>query len=104
MKMIKGIPALPVQNISTATEFYKTSMGFTVAYYDAGFAKPIRDEVELHLWGANDESWKSKGAALSSLPVCSGAETFLAGTGSCRIEVQDINDLFEYFKKQGIYL
>jgi hypothetical protein len=31
-----------------------------------------------------------------------GAESFLAGTASCRIEVQGIDELFEEYKKQEL--
>ena len=30
------------------------------------------------------------------------AENFLAGTASCRIEVQGVDELFEEYKKQGV--
>ena len=63
-------------------------MGFSVPYHD-DFAKLIRDEVEIHLWADSDETWLTRGI-LSTLPVCSGAESFLAGTASCRIEVQGV--------------
>jgi len=102
MKMKKSIPGLPVQNIEKAIEFYKTKLGFSVPYYNDGFAKLIRDEVEIHLWASSDESWKNRGATLSSCPIISGAESFLAGTGGCRIEVQGIGDLFAEYKKQGV--
>ncbi len=102
MKMKKSIPALPVQNIDTAIDFYKTKLGFSVPYHDDGFAKLTYDEVEIHLWNASDETWKDRGASLSKLPICSGAESFLAGTASCRIEVQGIDELFKEYKKQGV--
>ena len=62
----------------------------------------FRDEVEIHLWKSGDETWKNKSGALTTNPVCSGAESFLAGTASCRIEVQGINELFKEYKKQGV--
>lgn len=101
MKMKKRIPALPVQDIKQSMEFYTTRLGFTVRHHDGGFAIVVRDEVEIHLWKSGDESWKNKGAALAAAPICSGAESFLAGTASCRIEVSGIDELFEEYKKQG---
>lgn len=98
----ESIPALPVHNINEAIEFYKTRLGFSVPYHDDGFAKIIRDEVEIHLWASSDETWKDRGASLSELPIWSGAESFLAGTASCRIEVQGIDELFEEYKKQNV--
>jgi hypothetical protein len=35
-------------------------------------------------------------------PVRTGAESFIAGTASCRIEVRGIEELFEEYKKQGV--
>jgi len=102
MKLIKSIPALPVQNIDKAIEFYITKMGFSVPYHDDGFAKLIRDEVEVHLWASSDDSWKNRGSLLSTRPIISGAESFLAGTASCRIEVQEIDKLFEEYKIHGV--
>ena len=49
-----------------------------------------------------DRSWKNEGLALVADPICSGAESFLAGTASCRIEVQGIDELYEEYKKQGV--
>ncbi len=102
MKMKKSIPALPVQNIEKAIKFYISKLGFSVPYNDDGFAKLIRDDVEIHLWASSDETWKNRSASLSVRPIISGAESFLAGTASCRIEVQDINKLFDEYKKQGV--
>ncbi|MCW3106578.1 MAG: bleomycin resistance protein [Segetibacter sp.] len=102
MKMKKTIPALPVQDIKQSMEFYTTKLGFTVRHHDEGFATVVRDQVEIHLWKSGDESWKNKGASLATNPVCSGAESFLAGTASCRIEVHGIDELFEEYKRQGV--
>jgi hypothetical protein len=33
-------------------------------------------------------------AALAERPICSGAESFIAGTASCRIEVTDVDALY----------
>lgn len=99
---MKSIPALPVQNVDKAIEFYKTRLGFSVPYHDDGFAILLRDDVEIHLWASFDETWKNRGASLSERPVISGAESFLAGTSGCRIEVEGIDQLFEEFKLQGV--
>ncbi|QHL87979.1 bleomycin resistance family protein [Nibribacter ruber] len=102
MKMKKSIPALPVRNIGESVKFYSEKLGFEARHKEDGFAILVRDEVELHLWKSGDESWRSKGASLSILPICSGAESFLAGTASCRIEVQGIDELFMEYKAQGV--
>jgi catechol 2,3-dioxygenase-like lactoylglutathione lyase family enzyme len=102
MKMTKTIPALPVQNIRKASEFYRTKLGFSVPHQDEGFAILARDEAEIHLWASNDESWKDFGEEMLRHPIVSGAESFLAGTASCRIEVNGIDELYEEYKKQGV--
>lgn len=101
MKMTKSIPALPVQDIRKAADFYKTRFGFSVPYQNDGFAKLIRDDVEIHLWAASDESWKVRKGIITE-PIVSGAESFLTGTASCRIEVQSVDTLFEEYKNQGV--
>lgn len=102
MKLIRVIPALPVQDIEAAARFYRAKLGFTIGYHDSGFAVTNRDDVEIHLWAANDLSWKSRSPATVSKPVISGAESFLAGTASCRLEVRGINELYAEYKENGV--
>jgi hypothetical protein len=45
-----------------------------------------------HLWAASDATWKHRD--LVAEPIRSGAETFLTGTASCRIEVDDVDALY----------
>lgn len=93
MRLSRTVPALPVQNIEEAAVFYLRRLGFTVQFQDDGFAKLARDEAELHLWAASDQGWKDR-ADLARQPVCSGAESFIAGTASCRIEVDQVDELY----------
>jgi catechol 2,3-dioxygenase-like lactoylglutathione lyase family enzyme len=102
MKMIKSIPAIPVRSIEQSVNFYSDRLGFFVSHQDDGFAILIRDDVEIHFWAASDNKWKGSAVALSKSPVISGAESFLAGTASCRIEVTGIDELFEEYKKEGV--
>ncbi|MEX2639497.1 MAG: hypothetical protein WD266_02335, partial [Balneolales bacterium] len=102
MKMTKSIPALPVKDIEQAVNFYDNMLGFSCQYKDDGFARIVRDEVELHLWSACDKSWKLRSILLFVRPIWSGAESFLAGTASCRIEVKNINDLYSEYKASGV--
>lgn len=102
MKMINTIPALPVHNIEKGVYFYETKLGFTCRHKDEGFAILIRDEVEIHLWAACDKGWKWRSILLFLRPILSGAESFIAGTHSCRVEVKKIDDLFTEYKKQGV--
>jgi catechol 2,3-dioxygenase-like lactoylglutathione lyase family enzyme len=103
MKLMSTIPALPVRDIEAAVTFYRARLGFDIGYHDSTFAITRRDQVEIHLWAANDESWMSR-PTVASRPVQSGAESFLAGTASCRLEVQGIDELYaEYKEKEVLY-
>ena len=86
------IPALPVRDAARAVEFYRDRLGFDVVHQDAGFAVMSRDDAVLHLWEASDETWRDRD--LLERPVSSGAESFIAGTASCRILVDGVDDLF----------
>ncbi len=102
MALGRTIPALPVRDVVAAVSFYGERLGFTALHQDAGFAVLRRDDAVLHLWEASDVSWDGRAAAEPAVgagpagrgPVCSGAESFLAGTASCRIEATDIEALY----------
>jgi len=98
----RTVPALPVQDIEAGAAFYAARLGFEVAYSDEGFAKLRRDEAEIHLWAASDESWRQR-ADLANEPICSGAESFIAGTASCRIEVDGVDDLYDELKRADVF-
>jgi catechol 2,3-dioxygenase-like lactoylglutathione lyase family enzyme len=89
----RTIPALPVRSVGDAVAFYRERLGFGVAHRDGGFAVLSRDDAVLHLWEAGDEGWRDR-EDLRARPVCSGAESFIAGTASARIEVGDVDALF----------
>lgn len=99
MRFIDAIPALPVKDIAQSVGFYRDKLGFTLVHQESGFAILRRDDVEIHLWAASDESWRSRS---SSSPVVSGAESFIAGTASCRIEVEGVDDLYQALSSLGI--
>jgi hypothetical protein len=89
----RTIPALPVRHIATAVMHFRDRLGFTPLHVDYGFAVLQRDDARVHLWQAADRSWTGRGD-LRERPVDSGAESFLAGTASCRIETEDIDGLY----------
>ncbi|MES2376677.1 MAG: VOC family protein [Bacteroidota bacterium] len=97
----KSIPALPVVNIPKAVAFYETKMGFKARHQESSFAILIRDAVEIHLWQSCDQSWKFRLWWILR-PIQSGAESFLAGTASCRIEVNGIDELYQEYKAKEI--
>lgn len=91
-RMSQTIPALPVRDVPAAVAFYRDRLGFTVVHHDDGFAVLARDDAVLHLWQAGDESWRERESF--DRPIRSGAESFIAGTASCRIQVAGVDDLF----------
>jgi catechol 2,3-dioxygenase-like lactoylglutathione lyase family enzyme len=91
MALGRVIPALPVADTEAAAAAYRDRLGFTTTYRDDGLAIVVRDIAEIHLWRAGDASWRDRGPA--EAPVRSGAESFLAGTASCRIAVDGPGDL-----------
>jgi catechol 2,3-dioxygenase-like lactoylglutathione lyase family enzyme len=97
----RTIPALPVRDVGTAVRYYRERFGFQAVHSDDGFAVLARDDAQLHLWGASDEDWRLRGD-LATRPVCSGAESFIAGTASCRIQVVDVDELFGELEAAGV--
>ncbi|HHQ9888600.1 TPA: hypothetical protein ACSXNW_004656, partial [Escherichia coli] len=74
-------------------------LDFTLVHHEDGFAVLMCNEVRIHLWEASDEGWRSRS---NDSPVCTGAESFIAGTASCRIEVEGIDELYQHIKPLGI--
>jgi uncharacterized glyoxalase superfamily protein PhnB len=97
----RTIPALPVRDVPAAVEHYRERFGFEAVHATRDFAVVVRDEAALHLWGATDEDWRTR-ADLAARPICSGAESFIAGTASCRIEVVDVDALFAELEAAGV--
>jgi catechol 2,3-dioxygenase-like lactoylglutathione lyase family enzyme len=56
--------------------------------------------VHIHVTAATDESWRQREDW--SHPIHSGAESFLAGTGSCRIEVTGVDALYARCERRGV--
>lgn len=54
----------------------------------------------VHLWEASDESWRSRDSL--GQPVRSGAESFIAGTASCRIEIEGVDELYEELARSDV--
>ncbi len=101
MGLSSAIPALPVQDIDAAVASYSAKFGFTVVHADDGFAKLVRDDAEIHLWASSDQTWRDR-EDFASNPVCSGAESFIAGTASCRIQVDDVDALYAELSLVGV--
>jgi catechol 2,3-dioxygenase-like lactoylglutathione lyase family enzyme len=90
--LTQTIPALPVRDAGQAVEFYRDKLGFDVVHHDGGFAVLKRDGAEVHLWEASDESWRQRTS--DEKPLRSGAESFIAGTASCRIATEGVDELY----------
>jgi len=94
------IPALPVRDAAAAVAFYRDRLGFEVLHHDGGFAVLGRGEAVVHLWEASDESWRERPSL--ERPVCSGAESFIAGTASCRIRVEGVDELYAELRASDV--
>ena len=97
----RTVPALPVRDVGRAVAHYRERFGFTAPHETDGFAVIVRDDAVLNLWAASDETWRSR-SDLATRPVTSGAESFLAGTASCRIEVDDVDALYTELRATGV--
>jgi catechol 2,3-dioxygenase-like lactoylglutathione lyase family enzyme len=98
--LTRTIPALPVRDAEAAVNFYRGRLGFEVAHHDDGFAVVRRDDAVLHLWQSGDESWREREGL--DRPVQSGAESFIAGTASCRIRVDGVGELYEEMRASRV--
>jgi catechol 2,3-dioxygenase-like lactoylglutathione lyase family enzyme len=100
VKLSQTIPALPVRDAVAAVDFYRGRLGFEVLHRDGGFAVMARDEAVVHLWQAGDESWRGRDSL--ERPVRSGAESFIAGTASCRVVVDGVDELYEELRRSDV--
>jgi catechol 2,3-dioxygenase-like lactoylglutathione lyase family enzyme len=94
------IPALPARDVAEAVTYYRDRLGFTVLHHDGGFAVLERDDAVVHLWQAGDETWRERESI--ERPVQSGAESFIAGTASCRIRVEGVDELYEELRGNDV--
>ena len=74
----RTIPALPARDVPAAVAFFRDRFGFDALHETEDFAVLARDDAVLHLWGATDQDWRAR-KDLDQQPICSGAESFLAG-------------------------
>lgn len=100
IRLSTTIPALPVLSIPDATAFYASKLGFETVHADPSFASVRRDAAVLHLWAASDETWRARLSV--DRVIVSGAESFLVGTHSCRIEVAGLDALFAEYQAAGV--
>jgi catechol 2,3-dioxygenase-like lactoylglutathione lyase family enzyme len=94
------IPALPVRDVAASAAFYGEKLGFVARHQEEGFAIVHRDGAEIHLWQASEEAWRER-PDLAERPIVSGAESFLAGTASCRVRVEGVDQLYAEYERRG---
>ena len=98
MRLGTTVPALPCRDVSASVDHYVARFGFTVAHQDTAFAVLTRDDARLHLWESGDDGWRLRPVEdLRESPVRTGAETFIAGTASCRIELDSVAAVDELY-------
>jgi len=90
-----------VSDIGAAVEFYDKKLSFQRLHQEQGFAIVGRDQAMINLWLAGDDRWRTRDD-LASGPVKSGAESFLAGTASCRVQVLGVDELFAELQPRGV--
>lgn len=93
VKLGTATPAMPTRDLARALDFYERVLQFDRVHADEGFALLRRDGASVSLWAATDETWRDRTDWAE--PVCSGAESFIAGTASFRVEVDGIDELYE---------
>lgn len=97
-RLIAAVPVLPVAAIAPATGFWRDRLGFKIDHADEGYAILARDGIEVHLWAAQDETWRDR----PDRPLVTGAESFLAGTASARVLVRGIDALFDEMRAADV--
>lgn len=89
-RLVAAVPVLPVSDLRRSVAFLSQALGFVELLDSSGIGLGIlnRDAVQVHLWVAD-----------GSAP---GAEQYLAGSASCRIEVVGIDALNDQCAALGI--
>ena len=97
----RTIPALPVAELEAAVEHYRVGFGFEVST-SARASRSSRAKRRAFTCGRRPTSPGRERADLRERPVTSGAESFLAGTASCRIEVTEVDPLYDELAAAGV--
>jgi catechol 2,3-dioxygenase-like lactoylglutathione lyase family enzyme len=97
----RTIPALPARDVRAAVAYYRERFGFEAPHETDDFAVIVRADAVIHLWGATDDDWRHRDG-FAGKPICSGAESFIAGTASCRIETRDVDALYEELREHDV--
>jgi catechol 2,3-dioxygenase-like lactoylglutathione lyase family enzyme len=92
---------MPVREMPAAVAFYRDRLGFDVLHHDGGFAVLCRDDAVVHLCESSDESWRER-SDVREQPICTGAESLLAGTASFRVQIKGVEELYEEMTRAGV--
>jgi hypothetical protein len=91
-----------VKAVEASVTFYGDKLGFKARYREGdGFAIVQRDGIDIILTAASDERWRTR-SNLVERPAVSGAESFLPGTGSCRLRVEGIDELYAVYQAPDV--
>jgi catechol 2,3-dioxygenase-like lactoylglutathione lyase family enzyme len=101
VKLEQTTPAMPVREMPFAVAFYRDRLGFAVLHHDDGLAVLGRDDAVVHLWESGDEGWRQRDD-VAQRPVCSGAESSIAGTASFRGRAQGVDELYEELRAADV--
>lgn len=80
--LVNAVPVLPALNINETVAFYENHLGFLKRHQDAEYAILTKDTIEIHFWRCEDK--------------------YIAENCSCRVNVTDIEALYQVVKAQGI--
>jgi catechol 2,3-dioxygenase-like lactoylglutathione lyase family enzyme len=86
---LAAIPALAVSDVARAAAFFADVLGFNPIHVQDDYGIARRDAVEVHFWAATG-------------PEGSGAEPRLAGTTSCRVQVEGITALYKQCQRRQV--
>jgi catechol 2,3-dioxygenase-like lactoylglutathione lyase family enzyme len=100
IRLRTATPAMPIRQIDGAVTFYREKLGFLVVHQDPGLAVLRRDAAVLHLWLADDETWQQRESF--EHPIRTGAESFIAGTASCRVATEGLDELYADLKANEV--
>ena len=89
-RFVAAVPALPVSDEARAVAFFVDVLGFEALTDDDGNPLGIvrRDAVEVHVWVADGSA--------------RGAERHLAGSASCRLQVEAVEVLARRCEAAGV--
>lgn len=81
VQLTSTVPVMPVTDIADAIDFYRDRLGFTVAFQAGDYVGVVRDRAMVHIDGVINAG---------------------AGTVTCRIETEGVDELFAELDAQHV--